>query len=243
MTQGRPRERDGLWRALVFEAAADMSRPSAGAISRSLAGMLSGVEAPSPRTVGRILESYRELDPSEQGLYATFRWPETMEAAVLPWEAGAAALELLRYLRQACDSRPRTNLVRWFWRVSVATPSAPIEMRLAAAKQLCAVERLKGRHDDRDKRSIEWYFALRAWEDPLTYESAIKAAPEELEAIPHWSGAAELTTPPGTVAADLADALIALMGGSSSAYREPLAKYLKTRFGYLDTGEKGNEEQ
>jgi hypothetical protein len=212
---GRPRERDALWREKVLELAALSSKPTAAGIAAQLEEQGMYV---SPRTVGRILdEAWRPLSPGEKELYAAFRWPESMEVGALPWEASAAALELLHHLRERKSPRPLTVLVRWYWRVSlaarVAAAEVGVEVRLEAAKQLCAVERLRGRHDENDKREIEWYLAFGASGDSVAYDAAISdESSSVLGPIPRWDGNAHVNIPGGAEVDEIVDAQMALMG-------------------------------
>jgi hypothetical protein len=52
-----------------------------------------------------------------------------MEDGALPWEASAAALELLAYLNDLHSPRPNHQEALWFWRVTQAAPDAPLNLR------------------------------------------------------------------------------------------------------------------
>src|SRR4051812_47661102 len=54
-------------------------------------------DAPSQRSVERYHAKHMKLPPLERLESSLFRWPDSMEAGVLPWEASRAALDLLRY--------------------------------------------------------------------------------------------------------------------------------------------------
>jgi hypothetical protein len=52
-----------------------------------------------------------------------------MEVDALPWEASAAALELLAYRNDIGEDRPNHREALWFWRVTQAAPNAPLSFR------------------------------------------------------------------------------------------------------------------
>ena len=82
---------------------------------------------PSPSTVLRILRRrWDGITEEERAMYRRFHWPQSMERGDLPWDASAAALELLglRHLRK--HGRPSIRLVRWCSRVAQAIPDLPI---------------------------------------------------------------------------------------------------------------------
>ena len=81
---------------------------------------------PSPSTVLRILRRrWDGITEEERAMYRRYHWPQSMERGDLPWDASAAALELLglRHLRK--HGRPSIRLVRWYWRVAQAAPDLP----------------------------------------------------------------------------------------------------------------------
>jgi len=85
---------------------------------------------PSERWVGKYLrEGWDELTEKQQQQYALLSWPRSMEDGALPWEASAAALELLAYLNDLHSPRPNHQEALWFWRVTQAVPNAPLNLR------------------------------------------------------------------------------------------------------------------
>ena len=78
---------------------------------------------PSERTIRRICDRHNKSSHEERRQYSLFRWPDSMEAAGLPWEASPSALALLRQLHSDREPRPTVGVVRWFWRVCLATPN------------------------------------------------------------------------------------------------------------------------
>src|SRR5437867_368314 len=73
---------------------------------------------PSERAVSRIKEKHRAAPLEERREYRLCRWPESMERGDLPWEASAAALELVCWLAPL-EPLP-IRLVKWYWRVTLA---------------------------------------------------------------------------------------------------------------------------
>lgn len=87
-----------------------------------------GYELPiSESTVTRILRNdWVKLPEEKRWQYRHFYWPESMERGYLPWEASAAALELLGYsLSLNPRMRPSIRMVKWYWRITTATPGMP----------------------------------------------------------------------------------------------------------------------
>lgn len=85
------------------------------------------------------------MTEEEQGQYQFFRWPESMEMGLLPWEASSAALELMEVHRSVDPEkrlqeksgrplesrytgwrRPSVRLARWFWHLTQAAPDLPV---------------------------------------------------------------------------------------------------------------------
>lgn len=78
----------------------------------------------SERWVGGILRNVWAMMKEDQlREYRHFYWPESMKRGDLPWEASAAALELLMFLDyNGVRARPSVLLVKWYWRVRAASP-------------------------------------------------------------------------------------------------------------------------
>jgi hypothetical protein len=143
------RERlDGFWiRCLytVFANEPGMSDKAVADRMKELADTLDRSDYPATRTVNKYHDQYHRLTEPVKAGYKDFGWPESMEAGLLPWEASAAALELLAirrdidrfaHYRQAAREgpltaldlplgRPSLRLTRWFWRVTQAAPDLP----------------------------------------------------------------------------------------------------------------------
>jgi hypothetical protein len=156
------------WEKEIFEILADDETVSAGKIRAAILKLVrSGLTkkaVPSQRTIGRIKERWRDLPSQRQLLYRQFHWPESMGSDQLPWEASAAVLELLSWLRETSDAeawqRPDTGLVTWYWRATLAAPNAPTNIRVQAARHLLAWEIL-GERSRLD--ALEWFLAFKGW--------------------------------------------------------------------------------
>jgi hypothetical protein len=185
------------WEPLVKQIIADLG-PRAGPtpILRQLkdrvenlrrGGAQVSTDYPSTRTIQRIKD---EFTPEEQREYERFRWPESIEAGVLPWEASAAALELLgiqmnmnQYAQIARangvqhfappEVRPSMRLVRWYWRVTHIAPDLPVYSpipgvvpdgpgRYDIAKALAVCE-AAGAMPQRLRDAVEAYLAYAPW--------------------------------------------------------------------------------
>jgi hypothetical protein len=132
---------------------------------------------PSVRQVARELSKLRpHVEKIEAGgelgdlaNFKHFYFPESMERGELPWEAAPAALELLEWgadiPAEGEDEsyRPTIASVRWFWRVSIAAPDAPLDTRIHIATSL---EMLSLRSDvtpEAQKRVIEACLLHHIW--------------------------------------------------------------------------------
>ena len=104
---------------------------------------------PSERTIGRIRkEEWSLMTEADKAHYREFYWPESMERGDLPWEAAPYALEYLRHrLHDTKMSngqpsirppviRPTNEAILWFWKVSMAAPTAPFRLRNQIATYL-----------------------------------------------------------------------------------------------------------
>jgi hypothetical protein len=126
-------------------------------------------DSPSDRVVGRIQSEFdAELSAQEQGQYKLLYWPERMLDKSLPWDASAAALELLCYFNEHMEGkRPLVRLCTWFWRVTQAAPDAPVRDRVQRAHGLAACESLGMPGLALEfVRASEWLLAYRPWRGP-----------------------------------------------------------------------------
>ena len=117
MEQGQERLSDAaVHRALEVEALELRSDPDPN--RRELATWV-----PSNRSISRIRRGeFAQMDFAERAQHRKFHWPESMEKGDLPWEAGAAGLEILR---KGPALRPDVRQVLWFWRVTQVMPRSP----------------------------------------------------------------------------------------------------------------------
>ena len=164
---------------------------------------------PGLRTIGRVQQRYRALPEKERQRYREFRWPEDMDNELLPWEAGASALELLRWRREHRYSRPLLGQVRWFARVSSLAPDAPFDDRYTAARWLFAFEAAGNPPTGEDlKRAIELWLAFTPWRSSADAEAHTAALWGEVLAFPH--GLSVTVRDFGPAAGGLGDFLVAL---------------------------------
>lgn len=112
---------------------------------------------PSERTIQRIKD---DITPEERIDYSSFHWPESMLRRDLPWEASAAALELLANTDVVRQPRPPVRAVRWFWRVTLAAPHASFEVRAGTALVMASHEALGLPWPEGE----EWLLAYTPWE-------------------------------------------------------------------------------
>lgn len=122
----RPRI-DVFWQRLIETYASEGYGPKA--IERMLdeeARERGRDDCPSERTIGRVIKAWKQRPETERHEEALFRWPEAMELGDLPWEAGEAALEFLRWWEVwRMPRRPTVRDVRWYYRVRLAVPQQP----------------------------------------------------------------------------------------------------------------------
>lgn len=126
---------------------------------------------PKQRTIRSIIDEFRRLSPAEQEQYSQLHWPEAMTAGLLPWEASAVALELLRSRKK---SRPPIRLVKWFYRVTLTTPGAPYWARRLAAGVLAVTEGSGARGLD-PARAVEAFLVYAPWKSKEAMEEYINA--------------------------------------------------------------------
>ena len=156
----RPRT-DRFWGQRVGELAEEHPQWGAGRIERELwrvAASAGRNDVPSLRQVGRLLRQHRSKDRSERATYQRFRWPESLEQGLLPWEASRALLDLMAWCRQAEQLPPTVREARRFWNVTLAAPDAPLGLRWAAAYTMDMLADDKG-----VRRAIEWILAHKLY--------------------------------------------------------------------------------
>ena len=135
---------------------------------------------PSERTIGRIRQhEWNRLLDAEQAQYREFYWPESMEAGDLPWEASAAALELLGAMAMNQPfRRPSLRAIKWFWRICQASPEAPLDVRMELALGLMATE-VKTEPDK--VRGIEWFVVHGAWRNGEAWDQYNRATTRDMD--------------------------------------------------------------
>ena len=153
---------------------------SAAAIQNILEeGMDQGQTAlPSLRTVGAIKQ---QLVPEGRKDYRYFTWPDAMETGELPWEASRAALDLMRYAREELGMELMVREVRWFLRVTLAAPDAPMDERVRLAIELAMEEKdeLSPALSEKGLTSIQWKLVYQPWRSAKDKKAWLKL-PKEL---------------------------------------------------------------
>ena len=109
----------------LVESGGSAPRPSAAQIELHLKkiGEREGLKDwPAKRTIGRVLKEHDQLTEREKEFYREFRWPQAMQAELVPWEATGVALDLLAYYLRKRNARPTVRRVLWHWRRSLVNP-------------------------------------------------------------------------------------------------------------------------
>lgn len=135
---------------------------------------------PKPRTISRIKDRF----PLETwGEYQFVRWPESYEAALVPWEAARVLLDVGAVI----GGRITVRTARWYWRIWQAAPGIALLQcldvaRIAAAFEVGAGKRFamfgdaamfraladsmqKNTMDIEFRRGLEAWLEARAWLD------------------------------------------------------------------------------
>ena len=115
---------------------------------------------PSERTVRRIQQEHLGTDTEQRRQYRPFRWPDSVDASEIPWEASPIVLDLLR--RE--DQIPTVGFVKWYWRVHLAAPDLKFADKMLAAEGLNE-RTLYQQLDDVRMRAIETYLAFAPWRE------------------------------------------------------------------------------
>jgi hypothetical protein len=138
-------------------------------------------------------------DAQQLRLNAPVHWPEDAREGLLPWEASAATLELLR-LADSFEQRygftmPRPTVRRtlWFWRVVSACPRIDPDFaeRIASAQAMVEwatvmQERGKGRlEQDGLTPAIEGALMYAPWRGPEAAQAYLAATQRERDPLPN----------------------------------------------------------
>ena len=144
---------------------------------------------PSARWVGSILASVNDDQLRE---YRKLHWPESFQRGDLPWEASAAALELLMFLdSNGVRERPPIRLVMWYWRVIQAVRDMSRAVSFSIAAELT---RQEGNGQAPRNPGAEWLMAYHHIgrseddDDPLAERKRRyrEAKDREDSPIPHY---------------------------------------------------------
>jgi hypothetical protein len=120
-----------------------------------------GIGLPNARTLDRWKVDFFGMSLEEQTQYKMYRWPESHEHGQIAWEASANALELLRKFRASTGRRPTIRQTKWYIRLSLSAPDAPIDVRVWWSSMLAAAE-LPPRAEGVFAHA-EAYLRTRAW--------------------------------------------------------------------------------
>lgn len=109
---------------------------------------------PSIKTVGNYRRQFELAPEEEQYPYRVLRWPDSFLHGALPWEASAAAVELLQeWVKRHGVGRPTNRLALWYWRVRLARPDLPASECLRIATLAADTER--GLRPEKTMRMLE----------------------------------------------------------------------------------------
>jgi hypothetical protein len=176
---------DDYWRDRVGAISENEPRLGPSPIAKRVeqeAARLGRDDAPSERTVARLLREHRAKDQRMRSLYSEVHWPQSFDPGPLPWEAAASAVELLQFQRSMGLQRPLVRLALWFWRITLVSSDAPLGMRWCAARQMYLWETLGSDSDSGLATQVESYLAARPWRSEQAknaYERACSTAGQE----------------------------------------------------------------
>ena len=93
-------------------------------------------DLPSERTVNRYIKHFR-IDTSDL-ISGSFWWPDSMgeKEHQVPWVASRDSLDLLRWHLDRNYRRPRVRVVKWYWRVCLASESRQVKGSLRSGPLL-----------------------------------------------------------------------------------------------------------
>ena len=190
------RKIDRRWREYIEILAVNNPRMSAPKLKKkveacSVGEGLDPLKGPGLRTIFNIKKNVKSWTPEQAEPYLMFRWPESMESGALPWEAGPAALELLKLFILGRRIRPTLRLTRLFWSVTMAAPDLPIERNIICDYgRSCLAELLYIEYKSASghlgpesgvgrkwtlKESVEAYLIYRPWSSPTQKQLYIEA--------------------------------------------------------------------
>lgn len=141
---------------------------------------------PSFSIVRKLVTEFNKMNPDDQREYREFSWPQSMEAGIVPWEAGHALLDLLVKLRKEHKNRPLNRNARWFWRITLAAPDAPIHTRWVFACSMALLE-VRGKLSEQEETAaVQWYLAFAPWRSGGARKEYVEAILDSWKAFyPH----------------------------------------------------------
>ncbi|MCX6020330.1 MAG: hypothetical protein NTZ05_01105 [Chloroflexi bacterium] len=200
---GRPKTAE-FWLdriAVILENAADPRQLTAAAITQRLeqeAAVLGRTDVPSPSVVTRTIRTHREKSEEERRQYRYLTWPDSFGMPDLPWEAAGPLLEWMAVTHWGGEGRPTVARARWYWRLTLAAPDAPLAVRDHMAIFISAEDRIRevmgAAYPDgySMRQMIEWWLAYRPWRSAAelaAYRAAVeRGALGNAEAIRGWGG-------------------------------------------------------
>ena len=176
-----PPKKDTFWEEQLRFQKAENPTWGAGRIQQALeqiAAKQGRDDAPKERWVGNEITKLKRDPrwPQKEKDYRTFRWPESMESGLLPWEASQPLLDFLERRGRPAEigtERPTNRLAKWFWRLyQVAEPSdkpeggphGPTELeRVEAMARQIAAHETSGGVPEWALRAVEGWLACHGW--------------------------------------------------------------------------------
>jgi hypothetical protein len=126
-------------------------------------GLESEPYVPSEKTIQRQVAAFNLLSPEDKAQYRVFRWPESMERGLVPWEASRCLLDLLHFQHKQGRPPVLVSFARWYWRASQAMPGAAIEERRLVASQLALWAVAPALREVAQAAALECYLAYAPW--------------------------------------------------------------------------------
>lgn len=144
-------------------------------------------DCPSYKTTKRIYDEWMARPENVLRAQGYVRWPKTMELGLLPWEAGRAVLDLLRYRHERGIGHPTVRHAQWYYRLTLAAPGMPTEEAdwIAGYLATLGVARQAQIPVTGEVTALEWRLAYQPWRsdaDMAAYNQA--GEPEGWEPYP-----------------------------------------------------------
>lgn len=95
----------------------DLKSPKITCKLQKLAADRGRTDSPGERTVRTYWEKHMARPEEERRAYATFRWPDSMSDAEIPWDSSRIVLDWIKSFEGVNAPRPTICQVKWYWRV------------------------------------------------------------------------------------------------------------------------------